>query len=208
MTSLYDCYVLPWLLAHACATKPIMNLRARVAPNAQGRVLELGIGSGMNLRFYDPRKVERVFGVDPFAKLRARAETAPRPSELAVSIIDGTAEGLLFDDASFDSVVCTFTLCSVNSPSAALSEARRVLAPGGRLLFCEHGLSPDADVVRWQQRVEPFWKRFTGGCHLTRPISSSIAAAGFHVREQQGIYLPATPRIAGWVEWGLAVPIL
>ena len=206
MASLYDRYVLPSLLAHACGTKPVMELRRKVVPNAEGKVLELGIGSGRNLAFYDPRKVDSVFGVDPMAELRARAQAAPRPNDLIVSILDGTAETLPFDNASFDSVVCTFTLCSVRSPSEALNEARRVLKPGGRLLFCEHGLAPDTDVVRWQRRVEPVWKRLTGGCHLTRPIAPTMESCGFHVEHQAGLYMPRTPRIAGWIEWGSAVP--
>ena len=128
-------------------------------PFAEGRVLELGLGSGLNLPFYDPAKVSRrVEGVDPSAELRALAEAAPRPEGLAVSVADGVAEALPFADHSFDSVVCTFTLCTVHTPARALSEARRVLKPGGRLFFCEHGLAPDAEVSRWQRRIEPFWE--------------------------------------------------
>jgi SAM-dependent methyltransferase len=120
--------------------------------------------------------------------------------------VDGTAEALPFEDASFDCVVCTFTLCSVRTPAAALSEARRVLKPGGRLLYCEHGLAPDPDVAKWQRWVEPVWKRIAGGCHLTRPVTIAIEAAGFKVGRRDGMYVPGTPRIAGWNEWGEAAP--
>jgi len=119
---------------------------------------------------------------------------------------DGVAEALPFEDHAFDSVVCTFTLCSVHSPLVALHEARRVLKPGGRLFFCEHGLAPDAGVARWQGRIEPIWKRLAGGCHLTRPVISTITEGGFAVEHSGSMYLPSTPRIAGWSEWGVAAP--
>jgi SAM-dependent methyltransferase len=206
MTSLYEHHVLPWLIGKACASKPIMRQRAKVVPLAQGAVLELGLGSGLNLPFYDPAKVSLVQGVDPSAALRAMAQAAARPDGLAVEVADGVAEDLPFEDASFDSVVCTFTLCSVCMPLKALAEARRVLKPGGRLLYCEHGLAPDAGIARWQRRVEPIWKRLAGGCHLTRPITSRIGGAGFAIEWSDRMYLPHTPRIAGWSEWGVATP--
>jgi len=204
MASFYDRRILPALLTCACSSPPMMKQRAKVVPHARGKVLELGIGMGLNLRFYDPDKVESVAGVDPAAELRARAEAAPRDPRLNLSVRDGTAEALPFENASFDTVVCTFTLCSVHTPRAALDEARRVLAPGGTFLFCEHGLSPDADVAKWQRRVEPVWKRLAGGCHLTRPIADAVADAGFEIERVESMYVPGTPRIAGWNEWGSA----
>jgi SAM-dependent methyltransferase len=206
MASLYDRFILPKLLTCACTASPIMKQRAKVVPGAVGRVLELGIGMGLNLSFYDPDRVTAVTGVDPAAELRAAALSAPRDPRLAVTVEDGTAEALPFEDGSFDTVVCTFTLCSVHGPEAALAEARRVLAPTGRFLFCEHGLAPDAGVAKWQRRVEPIWKRIAGGCHLTRPVSAAIAASGFNLERVESMYLPNTPRIAGWNEWGSATP--
>lgn len=202
----YERRILPRLLCLACASPPILKQRAKVVPHAEGRVLELGIGGGLNLAFYDPAKVSGVFGVDPSAELRAVAEAASRPQGLAVEVREGEAERLPFEDGSFDTVVCTFTLCSVCAPAAALSEARRVLKPGGRFLFCEHGLAPDEGVARWQRRVEPLWKRLFGGCRLTRPITPALTAAGFRLDRHETMYLPKTPRIAGWNEWGSAVP--
>src|SRR5947209_12575844 len=155
MASLYDRFILPKLLGCACSAPPMMKQRAKVVPKAQGRVLELGIGMGLNLRFYDPGKVSEVLGVDPSPELRAVAEAAERDPALKVRVEDGDAEALPFEDASFDTVVCTFTLCSVCTPAKALGEARRVLKPKGRLLFCEHGLAPDPGVARWQRRIEP-----------------------------------------------------
>jgi len=205
MASLYDRFVLPRLLSCACSAPPVMKQRAKVVPLAAGRVLELGIGMGLNLGFYDAAKVESVTGVDPAPELRAIAEAAPRDPRLSVRVEPGTAERLPFDDASFDCLVCTFTLCSVQTPPAALGEAQRVLKPGGRFLYCEHGLAPDPGVATWQRRVEPIWKALAGGCHLTRPVTASIAAAGFGVTRSDSMYLPGTPRIAGWSEWGEAV---
>jgi SAM-dependent methyltransferase len=206
MASLYDRFVLPKLLKCGCSSPPVMKQRAKVVPAAEGRVLELGIGMGLNLGLYDADKVTSVTGVDPAPELRAIAEAAPRDPRLSVKVEDGTAEALPFEAGSFDTVVCTFTLCSVHTPAAALAEARRVLKPRGRFLYCEHGLSPDADVAKWQRRIEPIWKRIAGGCHLTRPVTAAIAAAGFTVRRSDSMYIPGAPRFAGWSEWGEATP--
>ena len=205
MASFYDRKILPALLTCACSSPPMMKQRAKVVPQAQGKVLELGIGMGLNLQFYDPAKVESIAGVDPAAELRARAQAAPRDPRLVVEVADGTAEALPFGDASFDTVVCTFTLCSVGSQAETLRELRRILKPGGRLLYAEHGKAPDAWVRKWQNRIEPVWKRLAGGCHLTRPISDPIVDAGFQLHVLGQRYAPKTPKFAGWMEWGEAV---
>ena len=204
MTSFYDRHIMPRLIGCACSTKPIMKQRAKVVPLATGKVLELGIGGGLNLGFYNPSAVESVSGVDPSEELRRRAEHADRPAGLKVEVREGTAEALPFGDKSFDTIVCTYTLCSVQDPVTSLKEARRVLKPGGRLLFCEHGLAPDLSVAKWQRRVEPVWKRIAGGCHLTRPVALNLERAGFRLDQFDSMYLPGTPRIAGWNEWGSA----
>ena len=206
MATLYDRFVLPGMLKCACSSPGIMKQRAKIVPLASGRVLELGIGMGLNLALYDADKVQSVTGVDPAAALRDIAVAAPRDPRLTVFVEDGTAEALPFENGSFDCVVCTFTLCSVHTPAAALSEARRALKPGGRFLYCEHGLAPDAEVAKWQRRIEPVWKRIAGGCHLTRPITTAIAAAGFSITRQDSMYIPKAPRFAGWSEWGEATP--
>jgi SAM-dependent methyltransferase len=205
MPSFYDRHILPRLIACGCGSKPIRYQRRKIVPLARGKVLELGIGGGLNLEFYDPNGVDSVTGVDPSEALRLRAVAAPRPEGLDVEVLDGDAEDLPFDAGAFDTVVCTFTLCSVRNPAAALAEARRVLKPGGNFLFSEHGLAPDAAVQRWQRRLEPFQKRLAGGCHLTRPVAASISAAGFSLLEVETMYLPGTPRPLGWAEWGRAV---
>jgi SAM-dependent methyltransferase len=204
MAGFYERRILPKLLTCACSAPPMMKQRAKVVPLAQGKVLELGVGMGLNLPFYDPDRVTGVTGVDPSPELRTQASAAPRDPRLAVEVVEGAAETLPFPDASFDCVVCTFTLCSVQDPARALAESRRVLKPGGRFLFCEHGLAPDPGVARWQRRVEPVWKRLAGGCHLTRPVAGAVAQAGLAVARMDSMYLPRTPRILGWNEWGEA----
>ena len=206
MTSFYDRHVLPRLIGCACGAGPIRRQRIKIVPLAHGRVLELGIGGGLNLAFYDPARVQSVTGVDPSEGLRRLAMSAPRPASLKVEILAGEAEALPLDSGSFDSVVCTFTLCSVHTPAAVLVEARRVLKPAGAFLYSEHGLSPDPKVQRWQRRIEPFWTPMAGGCHLTRPVTASIEAAGFTIEAVETMYLPKAPRALGWCELGVARP--
>jgi ubiquinone/menaquinone biosynthesis C-methylase UbiE len=202
--SFYERHILPHVIGCACASRPIQRQRAKIVPLASGRVLELGIGGGLNLAFYDPARVASVTGVDPSEGLRQIAKAASRADGLKVEVLEGEAESLPFDTGTFDTVVCTFTLCSVRSPQAALAEARRVLRPGGQFLFSEHGRAPDPNIQRWQRRIEPFWTPLAGGCHLTRPVAASIRAAGFVVDAVETMYLPKTPRALGWCEWGTA----
>lgn len=204
MASFYERHILPHVIGCACGTRPIQRQRAKIVPKASGQVLELGIGGGLNLAFYDPASVVNVTGVDPSEGLRQIAQAAPRAAGLKVEVLAGEAENLPFDAASFDTIVCTFTLCSVRSPQAALAEARRVLRPGGQLLFSEHGLSPDIKIQGWQRRIEPLWTPLAGGCHLTRPVAASIRAAGFAFEIIETMYLPRAPKVLGWCEWGVA----
>jgi ubiquinone/menaquinone biosynthesis C-methylase UbiE len=206
MASFYERHILPHVIGCACGARPIQRQRVKIVPKASGQVLELGIGGGLNLAFYDPARVASVTGVDPSEGLRQIAEAAPRPAGIRVDVLEGEAENLPFDAASFDTIVCTFTLCSVRSPQAALAEALRVLRPDGQFLFSEHGLSPDPKIQRWQRRLEPFWTPVAGGCHLTRPIAGSITAAGFSVETVEAMYLPKAPKVLGWCEWGTARP--
>ncbi|WP_319641226.1 class I SAM-dependent methyltransferase [Novosphingobium sp. KCTC 2891] len=181
-----------------------MDLRAEVVPGARGAVFELGCGGGINQRFYDAEAVTSFAGLDPSGKLLDYARDEAVRKGWAADIREGVGEAIPFADASFDTAVCTYTLCSVSDPARVLGELRRVLKPGGRLLFLEHGLAPDAGVERWQHRIEPLWKRLMGGCHLSRPVTASIAAAGFAIDGQHGRYAPKVPRLAGWMEWGSA----
>ena len=205
MISLYDRFIVPRLINCACSQSAISAQRAKVVPRAHGRVLEIGMGSGLNLPFYQAGQVSALAGLEPSAQLREMAQRAAAQfPELRLEWSGHEAETMPYANGSFDTVVCTFTLCSVQDPVAVLQEALRVLRPGGDLLFSEHGLAPEAGVARWQRRLEPLWKRVAGGCHLTRPVSASIAAAGFDIVEQQAGYLPGAPRVLGWSEWGVA----
>ena len=180
-----------------------MRDRAKIVPLASGDVLELGCGAP-NLDFYDWNNVHSLSGVDPSEELLANASRALESKGLTANFMPGIAEALPFADASFDTVVTTFTLCSVQDPRLALSEAERVLRPNGRLLFVEHGRAPDPSAAAWQKHIEPFWKRIAGGCHLTRPVTQAISAAGFVCHAPQGHYMTRTPKWLGWVEWGEA----
>ncbi|MEJ0049432.1 MAG: class I SAM-dependent methyltransferase [Rhodospirillales bacterium] len=178
--NLYDRYVLPRLLALVMRQELFVPFRKRIGAAAQGRVLEIGIGSGLNLPFYGPA-VREVTGVDPSPVLLRLAGDRAAGLKLALAVRQGPAETLPFDDGSFNTVVTTWSLCTIGDPVAALREVRRVLAPGGRLLFAEHGLSPDASVARWQNRITPVWKHIAGGCHANRPIDRLIEAAGLRI---------------------------
>jgi len=178
-----------------------------VVPRARGRVLELGVGAGSNFQLYDPGRVSSVVGIEPSAVMRARAAAAGRAAGLEAEVIDAVGECLPFDEAGFDTVVTTYTLCSVASPERVLAEARRVLKPGGTLLFLEHGRAPDAGVHAWQRRIEPLWKRALGNCHLTRPVTGAIEAAGFRLTHHAAHHVQPLPRWVGWTEWGEARPV-
>jgi ubiquinone/menaquinone biosynthesis C-methylase UbiE len=204
MASWYERKVVPHIIRIGCGCAVMDEFREQVVPLASGRVLELGMGAGANLAFYDPLAVEDLVGVEPSPELRAMAGRATRPSGLSVEIVASEGEALPFDGASFDTVLCTFTLCSVRDPAAVLAEMRRVLRPGGQFLFCEHGLAPDPDVQKWQRRIEPVWKPIFGGCHLARPVRGSIEGP-FAIDQWEGHYQEKGPRFAGWMEWGRAL---
>jgi len=205
MSGWWDRHVVPRLIGYGCGQPAVMARRALVVPQARGEVLEVGCGGGANFPLYDAARVSRVMGVDPSAELRARAMAAI-PGGVSIAVQEGFAEKLPFADRTFDTAVLTFTLCSVRDPGAVLAELRRTLRPDGKLLFLEHGRSPDAGVEAWQHRIEPVWKRLMGGCHLARPVEASIAAAGFRIIGGGRGYLEDAPRFAGWMEWGEAAP--
>ncbi len=200
----YAEHVLPHLIGVACAQKPVMRQREKVVPHAEGRVLEVGLGAGPNLALYDPAKVERVFGLEPSAGMRRKAARAVAAAPVPVELIDLPGEQIPLEDASVDTVVLTYTLCSIEDYRSALAQMRRVLKPSGKLLFCEHGAAPDPEVARWQSRLNPIWRVVGGGCNLNRPIPKLIEDAGFAIGALDTMYLPKTPRFAGFNYWGAA----
>ncbi len=202
--SWYDRHLLPHLIDLACSMKPVSRQRELIVPRAQGRVLEIGIGTGLNMPFYDRAKVLYIIGVDPALRMHRLAAKRVARAGLDVELVGVTAETIPLEDASIDTVVSTYTLCTIPDPLAALREMRRVLAPGGRLLFCEHGRAPDEAVRRWQERLTPHWQRIAGGCHLDRDVPALLDEAGFRCDTLQTRYLPG-PRALTYNYWGEAV---
>ena len=200
----YEANIMPRLITCACSQGQVMKRRAAVVPRARGDVFELGCGGGINHEFYDPVAITSYAGIDPHEGLLDATRAAAREKGWPADLRQGRGEAIPFADGSFDCVVCTFTLCSVDDPVQVMAEMHRILRPGGEALFLEHGHAPDASVRVWQERIEPVWKRLAGGCHLTRPISSALAQAGFAIERLGEGYTPQAPRFAGWMEWGVA----
>lgn len=203
-SSWYERHILPHALDFFCGLAAMGRQRQRVVPLARGRVLEVGIGTGLNMPYYDRARVTQITALDPALELHPLALKRIAQSGLNVDLLGLSAEEILLPDASFDTVLVTYTLCTIPDPLAALREMRRVLTPGGQLLFCEHGRAPDASVRRWQDRLQPLWGRIAGGCYLGRDIPSLLHTAGFEVPKLHTRYLPG-PRPLTFNYWGIAV---
>lgn len=200
--SLYRDRIFPWLLNCAMRQERFVPYRKRLIWPARGLVLEIGIGSGVNLPFYP--EPAQVIGLEPSRALLTMARRTQRhPGRLL--LVQGSAEQIPLRDASVDTVVVAWTLCSIPDVSSALAEMRRVLRPGGGLLFVEHGRSPDAAVARWQDRLTPLWRRVSGGCHLNRPVRQLIEDAGFRIERLDAAYM-AGPRMMTYMYEGEATP--
>lgn len=198
----YQDRIVPHLVRLSMRNEVLVAYRQRVVPAAEGRVLEIGVGPGCNLPLYSSR-VREVIGLDPSAKLLEMAREVARPLARPIELLKRSAEMVPLDDASIDTVVSTWTLCSIPDATRALAEVRRVLKPSGRLLFVEHGRSPDANVRRWQDRLTPMWRRVAGGCHLNRAIPDMIEDAGLRIEQMETGYLHG-PRVMTFMYEGRA----
>ena len=201
--SLYDEYILPHVINCACGMKAIAKQRAKVVPLAQGEVLEIGMGSGLNLKYYDPKRVTQVWGLEPSIGMQRKAAKNLASSPVSVEWLVAGCEAIPLSDNSIDTVMLTYALCTIPDWAAALHEIRRVLKPTGTLVFCEHGEAPDANVKKWQQKINPMWKKIAGGCNLNRPIPSLLSESGFTISDLQQHYIPG-PKIATYQYYGTA----
>ena len=202
---IYKKYILPRVVHYTCGHKPLMKQREKVVPLAEGKVLEIGIGSGLNLPFYSAEQVQHVWGLDPSPEMLALARKNLDTVEFAVEFIEASAEEIPLDDEIVDTVLVTYTLCTVPQTLLALGEIHRVLRRQGKLIFCEHGEAPDVKVKLWQDRLNPLWKGISGGCNLNRPIPSLLKEAGFKIQGMESRYLPGW-KPASFNYWGTASP--
>jgi ubiquinone/menaquinone biosynthesis C-methylase UbiE len=200
---LYDKYVLPKFLNCACSSKPINCQRQKIVPLAKGKVLDIGIGSGLNIPFYNSNKIDKVIGIDPSHELISLAKELANDSKVSIELVIGSAESIPYPDNFFDTVLVTYTMCTIPNVAIANKEMWRVLKDDGRLIFCEHGLAPDKKISKWQNRIDPFWGKIAGGCHLNRDIHALITDAGFSFESLDKMYLPNTPKFAGYNFWGV-----
>ncbi len=200
----YDKYILPKCLHWACNMKPIRKQREKVVPLAEGHVLEIGIGSGLNLPHYDNANITKLWGLEPAAEMRVMAGKRAKELGIEVEFLDLPGEEIPLDDNSVDTVLMTYTLCTIPETERALRGMGRVLRPGGRLIFCEHGAAPDEKVRRWQDRINPAWKRIAGGYNVNRAIPDLIEAGGFRIDTIDTMYIPGW-RPLTFNYWGTAV---
>ena len=204
MGDLWDRHALPRLVELACRSHAILDERRRCIPLAAGDVLEIGVGSGLNLSLYDAAQVRSLEGIDVSEPLLARARLRAAGLGFPVELVSAPAEALPYDAARFDSVVMTYTFCSVGDPSAVLREIRRVTKPGGTLHFIEHGLAPDPSVQIWQRRITPTWRRVGGNCHLDRDVKTALEKAGYEITRLRSAYAEEGLRLLSYTHEGEA----
>lgn len=203
----YDRHILPHFINLACGTRVFRDKRARLVTLARGVVLDVGAGSGHNFPHFDPVRVTRLYALEPSDAMRKLGTKRAQALAFPIEWLGLPGEAIPLPDTSIDTVVLTFTLCTIPDWQAALAQIKRVLKPDGKLLFCEHGLAPEPAVQRWQHRLNPAWKACCGGCHLNRPIVDYLRNAGFTIQQLDAGYLPQAPRIAGFVSTGVAKPM-
>ncbi len=202
--SLWERLVTPVAINCVCGAKPFANQRARIVPQAEGVVLELGLGTGLNLPFYNKDKVSKVIGIDPGVSLLKKAEKHINNAPFDVEVLCESAEDMPLENNLVDSVMVTYTFCSIPNAQAALAEVRRVLKPSGKLYFCEHGLSDNSTTAQWQNRLNPAWHYIAGGCNMNRDVTSMVKEAGFALDHHENFLLRKTPAILGYHHFGTA----
>jgi ubiquinone/menaquinone biosynthesis C-methylase UbiE len=202
--SFYNKYILPKVLNCACASKPINYQRDKIVPLAEGVVLDIGIGSGLNIPFYNKTKIKQLYGLDPSKELLDIAKSVAKKENLEIEFLECGAESIPLLDKSIDTVLITYTMCTIPDVALSNSEIIRVLKDDGKLLFCEHGLAPDKNIAKWQKRINPLWSKIAGGCNLNRDIPNLISSSGFKISNMEEMYLPSTPKFAGYNYWGVA----
>ena len=199
----YAKHVLPRCLDMACGIGPISKQREKVVPHAEGLVLEIGIGSGQNLPFYNADKVSKIIGVDPDEHIWKRGKARRKACPIEIERIGLSGEDIPLEKNLADTVVVTYSLCTIPDPIKALNEMTRILKPGGKILFTEHGKAPDAKVHTWQNRIDPLWKTIAGGCHSGRDIPELFRQANLKFDTLEEMYIPG-PKVLGYNYWGAA----
>jgi ubiquinone/menaquinone biosynthesis C-methylase UbiE len=199
----YGKYILPKMVHFTCSREPHMRQRQKVVPLAKGRVLEIGIGSGLNLPLYDPGKVTQVLGLEPSEAMRRIAVGNTASLNMDIAYIEASAEQIPLDDRSVDTIVVTYALCTIPDVVTAIRDMRRVLKRDGELIFCEHGAAPDERVKRWQDRLNPLWNKIGGGCNLNRIIPALVEQGGFRIKTMEAMYIPGW-RPGSFNYWGTA----
>ena len=200
----YENYVLPKMLDCCCSTKPISYQRKKIVPEASGTILEIGIGSGLNIPYYQKSKINKVIGLEPSEKLCKMAKKTADDNNFSIDFLVNGAEEIELPSNSIDTILLTYTLCSIPEPYIALKEIMRVMKSDGRILFCEHGIAPDQVVQKWQNRINPLWGKLFGGCNINRDIPNILKNGGFKINSLDKMYLPSTPKIVGYNYWGEA----
>jgi len=201
---LYNKYILPKFINCACGSKPINYQRSKIVPYAKGVVLDIGIGSGLNIPFYNKSNINHLYGLDPSSELIEIAKRVAKTHKLEIEFLECGAESIPLADNSIDTIVITYTMCTIPDISLSNAEMFRVLKPNGKLLFCEHGIAPDEKVAKWQKIINPVWNKIAGGCNLNRDIPRLIKSSGLKISEIEEMYLPSTPKFAGYNYWGVA----
>lgn len=200
----YEKYLLPKLLDKCCSTKPINYQRNKIVPHVRGTVLEIGIGSGLNIPYYNKSNIHKVYGLDPSSELCEMAEKTACDHQIDINFLIDSAEEIKLVSNTIDTILVTYTLCSIPNLNEALNEIKRVMKPEAKILFCEHGIAPDLKVRKWQNRINPLWSKMFGGCNINRDIPLILLDSGFKINNLQQMYLPSTPKIVGYNYWGAA----